>query len=65
MKKEKSIEFDLKKTMTKKQWLEKQKAKRNANGFNTGERMFENKKKPKRAKNKENFQKLLDKYLYE
>ena len=54
-----------KKDMTKKEWLNLQKEKRKTNGFNTGERMFENKKNPKRAKNKENFQKLLDKYLYE
>jgi hypothetical protein len=33
------------------------------NGFNTGERMFENKKYPSRAKAKKNFQKELDKAL--
>lgn len=52
MKKEKSIEFDLKKTMTKKQWLERQKAKRNANGFNTGTRDMKSEKTKSRAERK-------------
>ena len=57
------ISFDERKTMTKKAWKIKQAGNRKMNGFNTGERMFENKKKPSRAKSKRNFQKDLDKAL--
>ena len=57
------IEFDERKTMTKKTWKIKQAEMRKTNGFNTGERMFENKKKPSRAKRKKNFQKVLDNAL--
>lgn len=57
------IEFDERKTMTKKAWKIKQAERRKMNGFNTGERMFENKKKPSRKKAKRNFQKELDKFL--
>lgn len=59
------IPFDMRKTMTKKAWEELQKSKRKMNGFNTGERMFENKKHPSRKKSKKNFQKELDKALEE
>lgn len=57
------IPFDERKTMTKKAWKVKQIEGRKTNGFNTGERMFESKKKPSRAKSKRNFQKELDKAL--
>ena len=59
------IPFDERKTMTKKAWKVKQAEGRKTNGFNTGERMFENKKNPSRAKRKKNFQKVLDKTLTE
>ena len=59
------IEFDMRKTMTKKDWLALQKANRVMNGFNTGERIFESKKKPSRKKAKRNFQKELDRFLAE
>ena len=59
------IPFDLRKTMTKKAWKVMQAERRTMNGFNTGERMFENKKNPKRCKAKKNFQKELDKFLNE
>jgi len=57
------IPFDERKTMTKKVWKVKQAEGRKFNGFNTGERAFENKKKPSRAKSKRNFQKDLDRAL--
>ena len=57
------IPFDERKTMTKKAWKVKQAEERKTNGFNTGERMFERKKNPTRAKRKKNFQKELDKAL--
>ena len=57
------IPFDERKTMTKKAWKIKQTEERKFNGFNTGERTFENKKKPSRAKSKRNFQKDLDRAL--
>ena len=60
---EKIIPYDLRKSMTKKQYLELQKNKRTMNGFNTGERMFANKKHPTRNKSKKNFQEELDKFL--
>lgn len=59
------IPFDERKTMTKKAWKVKQAEGRKTNGFNTGERMFESKKNPSRAKRKKNFQKVLDKALVE
>ena len=59
------IEFDERKTMTKKAWKVKQAEGRKTNGFNTGECMFESKKNPSRAKRKKNFQKVLDKALAE
>ena len=59
------IEFDMRKTMTKKDWLALQKANRVMNGFNTGERVFASKKKPSRKKAKRNFQKELDRFLAE
>ena len=59
------IPFDLRKTMTKKAWKVYQAERRTMNGFNTGERMFENKKHPSRGKVKKNFQKELDKALAE
>jgi len=62
---DKIIEYDRRKDMTKKTWLEIQKANRVTNGFNTGERMFESKKKPSRKKAKRNFQKELDRFLAE
>lgn len=55
--------YDIRKDMTKKAYKEMKKANRVMNGFNTGERTFENKKKPSRAKSKRNFQKVLDKAL--
>ena len=61
----KVIEFDRRKTMTKKAWLEIQKSNRVMNGFNTGERVFESKKRPSRKKAKKNFQKELDRFLEE
>jgi hypothetical protein len=60
---EKIIPYDIRKSMTKKAYLEIQKNKRKMNGFNTGERLFDNKKHPSREKNKKNFQKELDKFL--
>ena len=59
----KIIEYDRRKDMTKKAWLELQKANRITNGFNTGERMFDGKKKPNRTKRKKDFQKELDRFL--
>lgn len=59
------IPFDLRKTMTKKAWKIQQACRRTTNGFNTGERMFENKKHPSREKAKKSFQKELDKALEE
>lgn len=59
------IPFDERKTMTKKAWKVKQAEGRKMNGFNTGERMFETKKNPSRAKKKKNFQKVLDNALIE
>lgn len=55
--------YDIRKDMTKKAYKEMKKENRVMNGFNTGERAFENKKKPSRAKSKRNFQKDLDKAL--
>lgn len=55
--------YDIRKDMTKKAYKEMKKANRVMNGFNTGERSFENEKKPSRAKSKRNFQKDLDKVL--
>ena len=49
-----------KKAMTKKAWIEKQKANRVTNGFNTGTRDMKDNKHPSRAKRKENFKKMLD-----
>ena len=51
------IPFDLRKTMTKKAWKIQQACRRTTNGFNTGERMFENKKHPSREKAKKKFSK--------
>jgi len=62
---EKYIEFDARKTMTKKAWREAKKANRIVNGFNTGERMFKDAKHPSRQDRKKNFQKELDKALAE
>jgi len=62
---DKIIPYDIRKDMTKKEYLKLQKSKRVMNGFNTGERMFENKKHPSRGKSKKNFQKELDKCLTE
>ena len=59
------IPYDIRKDMTKKAYKEMKKANRITNGFNTGERMFENKKNPSRAKSKRNFQKELDNALTE
>ena len=59
------ITFDLRKTMTKKAWKIYQAERRTMNGFNTGERMFANKKHPSRNKAKKSFQKELDKTLAE
>lgn len=59
------IPYDIRKDMTKKQYQERMKVNRITNGFNTGERMFEDKKNPSRAKRKKNFQKELDKALTE
>lgn len=55
--------YNIRKDMTKKAYKDMKKANRVMNGFNTGERPFENKKKPSRAKSKRNFQKDLDKAL--
>ena len=55
--------YDIRKDMTKKAYKEMKKANRVMNGFNTGERAFENKKKPSRAKSRRNFQKDLDRAL--
>jgi hypothetical protein len=55
--------YDIRKDMTKKAYKDMKKANRVMNGFNTGERPFENKKNPSRAKSKRNFQKELDKAL--
>lgn len=62
---EKYIEFDMRKTMTKKAWSEVQKSKRKTNGFNTGERIFKNKKHKSREENKKDFQKVLDNAMNE
>lgn len=59
------IPYDIRKDMTKKAYKEMKKANRITNSFNTGERMFEDKKNPSRAKRKKNFQKELDKALKE
>jgi hypothetical protein len=59
------IPFDERKTMTKKAWKIKQAEKRSMNGFNTGERYFQDAKHPSREKNKKSFQKELDKFLAE
>ena len=53
--------YDIRKDMTKKAYKEMKKANRVMNGFNTGERPFQDKKNPSRAKSKRNFQKDLDK----
>ena len=53
--------YDVRKDMTKKAYKEMKKANRVMNGFNTGERPFQDKKNPSRAKSKRNFQKELDK----
>ena len=55
--------YDIRKDMTKKAYKEMRKANRVMNGFNTGERPFQDKKNPSRAKSKRNFQKELDKAL--
>ena len=55
--------YDIRKDMTKKAYKEMKKANRMMNGFNTGERSFQGKKNPSRAKSKRNFQKELDKAL--
>lgn len=55
--------YDIRKDMTKKAYKEMKKANRVMNGFNTGERPFQDKKNPSRAKSKRNFQKELDKAL--
>lgn len=55
--------YDIRKGMTKKAYKEMKKANRMMNGFNTGERPFQDKKNPSRAKSKRNFQKELDKAL--
>lgn len=55
--------YDIRKDMTKKAYKEMKKTNRVMNGFNTGERTFENKKRPSRTKSKRNFQKDLDKAL--
>ena len=51
----KVIEFDRRKTMTKKAWKELQKQNRATNGFNTGTRDMKSEKYPTRAE-----QKMLD-----
>lgn len=43
----------LKKSMTKKKWLELQKRNRGTNGFNTGTRDMKSEKYPSRARQKE------------
>ena len=55
--------YDIRKDMTKKAYKEMKKANRVMNGFNTGERMMQDKNNPSRAKSKRNFQKELDKAL--
>lgn len=59
------IPFDERKTMTKKAWKIKQAEKRSMNGFNTGERYFQDAKHPSRKKAKKSFQKELDNFLSE
>lgn len=59
----KIISFDIRKTMTKKDYLELQKANRITNGFNTGERMFKNKKHPARNSRKKDFEKELNNFI--
>ena len=61
--KRKMYVYDIRKDMTKKAYKEMKKANRVMNGFNTGERPFQDKKNPSRAKSKRNFQKELDKAL--
>ena len=45
--------YNRRKDMTKKKWLEMQKANRATNGMNTGTRTMQTDKKPTRAKEKE------------
>ena len=59
MKKEKSIDFDMRKTMTKKAWLERQKANRNINGFNTGTRDMKSDKSKSRSERKADERKMI------
>ena len=47
------MNYDRRKDMTKKKWLELQKQNRNMNGFNTGTRDMNSEKYPTRAKQKE------------
>ena len=54
--------YNRKKDMTKKQWLELQKKNRATNGFNTGTREMKSEKYPTRAKQKEIDRKAVDGY---
>ena len=47
------MNYDRRKDMTKKQWLELQKKNRATNGFNTGTRDIKSEKYPTRARQKE------------
>lgn len=47
------MNYDRRKDMTKKQWLELQKSKRATNDFNTGTRDMKSEKYPSRARQKE------------
>lgn len=54
------MNYDRRKDMTKKQWLELQKKSRATNGFNTGTRDMKSEKYPTRARQKELDRKEMD-----
>ena len=56
------MNYDRRKDMTKKQWLELQKKNRATNGFNIGTRDMKSEKYPTRAKQKEINRKAVDGY---
>lgn len=56
------MNYDRRKDMTKKQWLELQRKNRVTNGFNTGTRDMKSEKYPTRARQKEIDRKAVDNY---
>ena len=54
----------MKKSMTKKKWLELQKRNRGTNGFNTGIRDMKSNKYPTRQEEKRNLKKAIDNMNY-